>query len=168
MLRNYLTIAFRNLLKNKVYSAINIIGLSIGMAVAMLIGLWIWDELSFNKIHQNYGRLAQVWMHQTWNGEITAQKNLPLALANELRTKFADDFKSVAITSRPGNYILSYGDKKFTKTANAVGAALPEMLGMQMLHGSRNGLRDPSSLFISQTLAQTLFGSADPINKVMK
>ncbi len=54
MLRNFLTIAFRNLTKNRIYSSINIVGLSIGMAVAMLIGLWIYDELSFNKYHQNY------------------------------------------------------------------------------------------------------------------
>jgi ABC-type antimicrobial peptide transport system permease subunit len=168
MLRNYLTIACRNLLKNKVYSAINIVGLSVGIAVAMLIGLWIRDELSYNKGHQNYDRLAQVWMNQTWNGEVSPQKAIPFPLGNELRTKFTDDFRYVAMTSWTGDYIVSYGDKKFTKKGNAVGADLPEMLTLPMLQGSRNGLKDPSSLFISQTLAQTLFGNADPMNKVVK
>ena len=133
MLRNYLTIAFRNLLKNKVYSSINIVGLSIGMAVAMLIGLWIWDELSFNKYHKNYGRLAQVWMNQTWNGEINPQMALPFPLGNELRTKFSDDFRQVAMSSWTNSYILSYGDKKFTKTGNAVEPAFPEMFSLKML-----------------------------------
>ena len=53
MIKNYLKIAFRNLSKNKIYSFINIAGLAVGIAVAMLIGLWVWDELSFNKYHKN-------------------------------------------------------------------------------------------------------------------
>jgi len=53
MLENYFKIALRNLRKNRIYSAINIVGLSVGMAVAILIGLWIYDELSFNKYHKN-------------------------------------------------------------------------------------------------------------------
>ena len=60
MLKNYLKAAWRNLFKNKVFSFINVSGLAAGMAVAILIGLWIWDELSFNKYHQHYDRIAQV------------------------------------------------------------------------------------------------------------
>jgi cytoskeletal protein RodZ len=60
MLKNYFKIAWRNILKNKTSSFINISGLSVGMAVAILIGLWIWDELSFDKYHQNYNSIAQV------------------------------------------------------------------------------------------------------------
>ena len=61
MLRNYFKIAFRNLLKYKGYSFINIFGLATGMAVAMLIGLWVWDELSFNKNFKNHDRIGQSW-----------------------------------------------------------------------------------------------------------
>ena len=60
MLQNYLKIALRNLVKNKVYSFINIAGLAVGMAVAMLIGLWMIDELSANKHHKNYDSIYQV------------------------------------------------------------------------------------------------------------
>ena len=59
MPRNYFKIAFRNLAKNKGYTFINI-GLATGMAVALLIGLWVWDELTYNRYHKNYDRLAQV------------------------------------------------------------------------------------------------------------
>ena len=62
MLRNYFIIAWRNLQRNKINSFINIAGLSVGMAVAILIGLWVWDELSYNKGFENYARLARV-MH---------------------------------------------------------------------------------------------------------
>src|SRR5271154_2566008 len=70
MIRNYLKIAWRNLVKNKVYSFINIGGLAVGMAVAVLIGLWIYDELTYDRYHSHYHRIAQVMQHQTWNGEI--------------------------------------------------------------------------------------------------
>ena len=69
MIKNYFKIAWRNLLKNKVYSFINITGLATGMAIALLIGLWIWDELSFDKYHKNHDRLAQVMLNQTMKGE---------------------------------------------------------------------------------------------------
>ena len=73
MIRNYLKIAWRYLLKGKGYSLINIGGLGVGMAVAILIGLWVNDELSYDKYHQNYERVAQVMQHQTYNGEIGTQ-----------------------------------------------------------------------------------------------
>lgn len=60
MIRNYIKIAWRNLMKSKGYSAINIGGLAVGMAVAMMIGLWVHKELTFNKYHVNYDRITQV------------------------------------------------------------------------------------------------------------
>ncbi|MFN7600445.1 MAG: hypothetical protein ACK5R0_03505, partial [Bacteroidota bacterium] len=63
MFKNYMKVALRNLRKNKVYSFINIIGLATGMGVALLIGLWMWDELSYDKYHTNYHRIAQVMQH---------------------------------------------------------------------------------------------------------
>ena len=70
MLSIYIKIAWRDLIKNKGASFINISGLAVGMAVAMLIGLWIWDELAFNKYHQRYDRIAQVMEHGTYNGKV--------------------------------------------------------------------------------------------------
>jgi hypothetical protein len=70
MIKNYFKIAFRNLIKQKGYSFINIAGLATGMAVAISIGLWIWDELSYDKYHKNYNRIAQVWQHVIYNGNV--------------------------------------------------------------------------------------------------
>ncbi|WP_317046726.1 ABC transporter permease [Spirosoma pollinicola] len=83
MLQNYLKIAWRNLARNKVYSAINIGGLAVGMAVAMLIGLWVWDELSFNSYHQNHDRIAQVMENETLEGGIETSTSLPMPLSQE-------------------------------------------------------------------------------------
>lgn len=77
MLKNYFTIAFRNLVKNKAHAFINIAGLAAGMSVALLIGLWIWDELSFNKYHRNYDRIARIMRHTIEDGAINSNYYLP-------------------------------------------------------------------------------------------
>ncbi|HEX3078874.1 MAG TPA: ABC transporter permease, partial [Puia sp.] len=85
MLRNYFKIAWRNLIKNKAHSFINIVGLSVGMAVAMIIGLWIWDELSYDKDNPNYEKIAQLMQNNTLNGEIGTWSSMPYVMGAELR-----------------------------------------------------------------------------------
>lgn len=168
MLKNYFKIALRTLLRNKAFSAINIVGLSVGMAVAMLIGLWIYDEISFDKYHQKYDRLAQVMQNQTWNGVTGSQTAMPLPLAPELRAKYSGDFKNVVLSSWNFEHILAVGDRKFTKTGNFVEPKFPEMFTFKMLKGSQKGLKDPYSILISESVATALFGDTDPINKIIK
>ncbi len=163
MLKNYLTIAWRNLVKNKAQSFINITGLSVGMAVAMLIGLWIYDELSFNKYHQNYDRIGQVMIH---NGDGT-YKALPIPLSEELRTSFGHDFKYVVLSTDEESHIISGGNKRFMQPGRYMQPEAPEMLTFKMVNGSRNGLENPNSILLKQSLANTLFGNADPINRVL-
>src|SRR5690606_23289437 len=88
MFRNYFKIAWRNLYKNKGFSAINIVGLASGMAVSILIGMWIWDEMSFDDYHANYDTLAQVMATQSFNEETTTDKAVAMPLGDELRTKY--------------------------------------------------------------------------------
>ena len=99
MIRNYFKTAWRNLVKNKGYSLINIGGLAVGMTVAMLIGLWIYDELSFDKYHKNYDRIAQVMQNQNFNGEIGTQTANPAEMAGEIRRVYGSDFKYVLQSS---------------------------------------------------------------------
>ena len=91
MFKNYFKTAWRNLMKNKANSFINIIGLSTGMAVAILIGLWIWSELSFDKNFDNYNRIAQVMQTETFNGEMNTTKGNVMPLAAELRKNYGSD-----------------------------------------------------------------------------
>src|ERR1700739_2577988 len=115
MLKNYLKIAWRNLLRNKPHTFINITGLSVGMAVAMLIGLWVWDELSYDKYFQNYNSLVRVMQSQTFNGERYTQSAIPLALAPTLRDGYTGpgkDFKYVVIATWSNGHIVAYKDKK--------------------------------------------------------
>src|ERR1700759_208312 len=111
MIRNYLKIAFRNLLKNKTHSFINIVGLSAGMTVAMLIGLWIWSELSFDKYHKNYDKIARVMQNQTQNGETSSLKAMPIPAAPQLRQLYGDNFKQVVLSSWTNPHQLTFKDK---------------------------------------------------------
>src|ERR1700744_3617389 len=97
MIKNYLTIAWRNLIKNKAISLINIGGLAVGMAVVMLISFWIWDEVSFNQYHLNYSSIAQVIQNSTNNGQVNTSFRVPYPLAADLRKNYGSDFKSVAM-----------------------------------------------------------------------
>ena len=91
MLTNYFKTAWRSLRKSGVYSFINITGLAVGMAVAMLVGLWIWDELSYNSYHRHHSRLAQVLLNQTANGETYTDETIAMPLGEALRTQHATD-----------------------------------------------------------------------------
>ncbi|MEP6949895.1 MAG: ABC transporter permease, partial [Ginsengibacter sp.] len=168
MIKNYLKIAFRNLVKNKVSSFINIGGLAIGMAVAILIGLWIYDELSFNKNFKNYDRIAQVMQNSTMNGETGSGTTIPFPMGEELRKSFGSDFKYISMASWNENHILSFGEKRLSKSGTFFEPQALEMLSLKMLRGTRGGLNDPSSILLSESSAKAYFGDADPLGKVMK
>ena len=168
MLKNYLKIAWRNLIKNKVSSFINIGGLAVGMTVAILIALWIYDELSFDKYHQNYDRIARVVRRETWHGETGEGNSQPLPMGNTLRSSYGDDFKHVVMSTWIGESIISYGDKKFTQKGNYMQPEGPEMLTLKMLKGNRDGLKGLNSILLSETLTKKLFDDADPIDKIVK
>ena len=168
MIRNYFKTAWRNLIKNKVHSFINIAGLSVGMAVAMLIGLWIWDELSFDKVHQNYGSIAKVIQNVTNNGEIQTWESVPYPLAAELRKNYSNDFKHVVMTAGMGDHIVALDNKKLTRNGGFMEQQGPEMFTLEMLKGNRNALKDPTSILISASTAKAYFGDADPMNKTLK
>jgi putative ABC transport system permease protein len=167
MIKNYFKIAWRNLIKSKGYSAINIGGLAVGMAVAMLIGLWIWDELSFDKYHQRYNRIAQVWQHNIYNGEKSSQVSNPYLMAEEIRSKYGSDFKYVLQASWRNGHIMTYGEKKLVLTGMYFEKQAPEMLTLTMLKGNRNGLKDPYSVMLSESSAKNIFGEADPMDKMI-
>jgi putative ABC transport system permease protein len=167
MITNYLKIGFRNIVRHKSYSFINIGGLCVGMAVAMLIGLWVYDELSFNKYHQNYGHIAQVLENEILEGGTETFSSLPMPLSHTLRSNYKNDFKYVVATTWNWGKIIAYQDQKFTRTGRFAEAEFPEMITLSMRKGTRTALKDPSSVLISQSLASTLFNGSDPINKII-
>jgi putative ABC transport system permease protein len=165
---NYLKIAWRNLLKNKMYSFINIGGLAVGMAVAMMIGLWVNDELSFDIYHSHYDRIAQVMQHATFNGKVGTQTANPAQMGPEIRAKYGSSFKHVVQASWEGSYVLSLGDNHVTKSGIYFEEGAPEMLGLKMRYGTYAGLKDPYSIMLSESVAKSLFGDQNPLDKTLK
>ncbi|UHG92161.1 ABC transporter permease [Spirosoma oryzicola] len=168
MIRNYFKIAFRNLVKNKTYSLINIGGLAVGMAVAMLIGLWVYDELSFDKSFANYDRIAQVMQHQTFNGTTSSSEVVPIPMRAALRNEYGTNFSHIALSSWATEHILAAGPNKFMKLGSFVDPDLPEMLSLNMVSGTRSALNDPTTILLSASVAKALFGEKDPINKLVR
>lgn len=118
MLTNYVKITFRNLIRNKVYSAVNIGGLAIGMAVTILIGLWLHDELTFNRAFPKHARLAQVMATQTVNGETNTADAIPIPLADALRINHGDALKRVALVFPPSRTSCPLARNRFRSPAS--------------------------------------------------
>ena len=168
MLKNYFKIAFRNLLKNKVYSAINIVGLAIGIAATMLIGLWIYDELNYDSYFEEKDTIAQVFQHESANNVTDTGPAIPRALEFAMREEFGDNFKHLIMSSWNFSRYVSFGDKNINVTGYYMQEGAVEMLEMNVIHGDENSLEGPNSILLSNETAKTLFGDVDPIGKMVK
>lgn len=168
MFKTYFKIGWRNLVKNNGYSFINTGGLALGMTVALLIGLWIQDELTFNSSHADHERIAQVMHLESANGRINTTASNPIILADELRNTYGDDFKYVVHSLWPTPYSLAYGEKIIQTTGNYFDPPIADMLSLEMIHGSRDGLKNMSSIFLAASVANVFFGDEDPLGKTMR
>lgn len=168
MYKNYFTVAWRNVIKYKGYSFINIAGLALGMAVAMLIGLWVYDELSYNKHQENYNSVAVVLQNNTVDGNVETWSTQSYQLGPELRDKYENSFKYVVMSSFPINSILSDDEKTFTVRGSFMEKEAPELLSLEMLAGTRSALDDPTSILLSASVAKSFFGGEDAIGKILK
>lgn len=167
MLKNYFKIAWRNLLRNKTSSIINISGLAVGMAVAMLIGFWVWDELSFDKYHKNYDHIAQVMQHQKENGKIETFLSMPFPMGKELQTQYGNNFRNVVMASHPHEVIVAYNNEKFSEKGIYMDKEAPEMFSLKMIKGNYSALNDPHSIIIAASVAKAIFGNKEPLNELM-
>lgn len=153
---------------NPVTTIINIGGLAIGMAVTIVISIWIWRELSFNKNFPNYNSISQVMITGTFSGEMSTDPTCPIPLARALQNNFESDFRYVALASRPERHFLAGKDKKLNVTGMFAQDGLASMLSLLSVYGSVNTLDDPSSIIISISLSESLFGNNDPIGNIIK
>lgn len=167
MFKNHLKIAWRNLIKNKVYSAINILGLALGMAVTIMIGLWIMDELNVNKQYSNHESIGQVYLHQTINDEVFSGNAIPRPLEFQLRENHSDLFKHIAMSSWNDDQYLRVGDNNLSVRGYHAQHGLIEMLDVEIVAGNQSGWDDPSSIMLSESTAQKLFGNENPIGKTV-
>jgi putative ABC transport system permease protein len=177
MLKNYFKIAWRNLFRNKVYSAINIAGLAIGMATALLIGIWIADELNVNRNFKHYDRIVSFVQNSSQQGQTHSFPQMPIPLAEALRTQYAADFSKLALISWEGGCILATGETKTGTEGRFVQPDLLDILPVELIRGGggANGtaagtkaLEGPGKILIDRSLATSLFGRTDPIGRIVK
>ncbi len=167
MISNYLKIAIRNLTRHKAYTAINILGLAIGLACAAVILLYIQYEFSFDRHHENADRIYRLVRRQTNpQGDHVHSSNTMGPLAPALQREYPE----VELGVRYINRVLWISNESRGFTHRGIFAS-PEFLDVftiPLVRGdSESGLRNPYSAFITQTLAQKLFGNEDPMGKTI-
>lgn len=168
MLKNYFKIALRSLLKNSVYSFINITGLSIGIASSVLILLWVADEYSYDRFHKNYSSIYKLYQSQQWAQGIGTGNAMPYPMKETIKDK-SSQIKHVVMTNWGEGNMLQVGDKRLTKMGLSASEDFFKVFSFEMVKGDLNtALSDPSSIVITESTAKTFFGDLDPINQLIK
>lgn len=165
MLRNYFKIAIRNLLRNKGFSAINISGLSIGMASAMLILLWVQNQLTYDRWYPKTDRLYKVYNRDLIGGEMFAWPNTARPLATVIKRSFADVEDVTRYDNR--TYLLSVDETHLNSGGAFVDSGFVRMFDFPKVSGNAD-LDNSNNIVITSHLAQALFGADDPIGKSIR
>ncbi len=170
MFNNYLKIAFRNLLKHKAYSCINIGGLALGMTCCLLILLYVQHELSYDRFHRHADRLYRIFW-QSGN----PQTRTPHPMAQALAKDFAEVESAVSLSpvwgpglTRP-QFSIRYGDQRFEeREVFSADSTFFELFSFRLLQGDpKTALRSPTSLVITERIAKKYFGDEEPLGKVL-
>jgi putative ABC transport system permease protein len=168
MLRNYFKTAWRSLLRNKAYSLLNILGLATGMAIALLIGLWVHEQYSYDKFLPGYAQAYQVRYNYSNNGDINTRNEVCIPLAAALNNDIPE-VAHVALGFGSGGGTLRVGDKILSLNNVMGGEDFLDIFQYPLLKGNADkALKDPSSIVITQSTAKALFGDADPMGKIIR
>ncbi|MEM6843052.1 MAG: ABC transporter permease [Bacteroidota bacterium] len=167
MFNHFVKISWRNLLKNRGYSLINISGLGVGMAVALLIGLWIHYETNIDSFHENLDRIGIIRKHTLFNDTKDTQSFVPLPLYEVL----SDDYPEIRHITRfkSGNVSLIADEQKVRQIGQYVDPDFLDMFSFPLIKGNRaTALNDPQSIVLTKSLAEILFGDDDPMGKIVR
>ena len=168
MYKNYLKIAWRNIIRNKGFSLLNIFGLSIGLSVTALIILWMNYELGFDTFHANKDRLYHVYNKYPVDGEIWTWNSTPPVMAGAIENDYPD-VERVSRYFYDTPFLFSVGEKNLKVTGTAVDPDFLHMFSFPLLEGNRENVLDGAySVVITQNLAKKLFGDDNPIGKAVK
>jgi len=168
MFKNYLKIAFRNMARSKGFSFINIAGLAIGMASAIIILLWIQNEVSYDRFHEKTDRLYTAWNRSTFDGKLQCWNTTPKILGPTIR----QDYPEAEATTRVNwdkSLLFTLGDKRLNVTGTMVDPDFLTMFSFPLLKGNpHTALGTVYSMVITEKLAKKLFGDEDPMGKIIR
>jgi len=168
MLRNYLKIAWRNLLKNKAFSFINILGLSIGIAVCFIIMLFVYDELSYDRFNKNADRIVRVVFNASINGGKISESNVMPPVAQALKNDYAEVEEATRL-KQDGRPKITFEHKIFKEASAAfVDPNFFKVFSFTFLKGdATTALLRPNTLVITSEVAQRWFGNDAPLGKTI-
>jgi ABC-type antimicrobial peptide transport system permease subunit len=164
MITTYLKLAWRSLVKNKTFSTINIAGLTVGMACTMLILLWVYNELSWDKSQKNYNDIYHVMSNRNFNGEITTGPDMMFPLPKAAKASFPE-VQSAAVVSFGENTLFTVGEKKINKKTITTSADFFDIFNYEFLEGNASAIKDPDAVILTESAAKALFGSASILGK---
>ena len=168
MLISYLKTAWRNIIRSKGYSVLTILGLATGMTIALLIGLWVYYQYSYNRFLPDYQQVYQVKSNYNADGAIDTENSTPTKLADVLRTQFPE-IAYVSETDWFGSHGLKAGEKKLYNNGGQVQKDFLQIFQFPLTKGNPgSALDDPYSIVLTESTATALFGKEDPINKIIR
>ncbi|WP_156306119.1 ABC transporter permease [Sphingobacterium endophyticum] len=168
MITNYIKIAFRNLKKNKGFTAINIIGLAIGMAGALMIMLWLQNMLTMDRYHDKSDRLYVISNRDNYQGSMYAWTYTSKIMGQEMGKTFPD-IESYSRYSNQNNFLTTYEDKNLKTNFAFVDSGFFNMFSFQLVAGNKEKLlTDPRSIVLTEKKAKDLFGTENPIGKIIR
>jgi putative ABC transport system permease protein len=169
MLRNYFKIAFRTLIRNKLYTALNVAGLTLGITCFLLIGLYLFDELTFDQQHRQANRIYRAIQHKKTPAEDLTIAASSYKVAEEAKKSIGEIENSTRI-ARTGRANITNPDNKnsFQETVTFGTPGLLEMFDFEVIDGdSKSSLNEPNSIIIVEELAQRLFNTTQVVGKTV-
>ncbi len=168
MFGNFFKIAWRNIIRSKGFSVINITGLAVGMASAVLILLWIQDEVSFDNFHKNKDRIYEVWNQVSIEGKLNSWNTVPVPLSQAV-TKDLPQVERAVKVGNASDLLLSAGDKKMIESGNIVDTGFLQVFTFPLLEGNpATALKDGHSIVLTSKMAKNLFGKEEAMGKIVR
>jgi putative ABC transport system permease protein len=166
MLRNYLLIAVRTLRRQPGYAAVNVFGLGVGMAACLLIGLFVWQESTYDRFHQNADRLSRVWFQEEREGQIGTFVSTPVILAPTLKETFPDVEAAVRVMVRES--AVGPVERRFAERVHGVDPAFFKTFSFSLIEGDpATALAEPGRVVLTPELAERYFPDQDPLGQAL-
>jgi ABC-type antimicrobial peptide transport system permease subunit len=168
MPKNYFRIAWRNMLKNRLFSLINLLGLAVGMTFALIIGLWVKHEMSYDTFHDNRDRIAIILKNNFFNNEKSTDSSTPLPLYDELKSAYPE-VKRLTRLDWGSPHSLRVEENKFNLQGFYADPDFLRMFTFPLVQGDREtALDEPNSIVLTESAAAGLFGNNDPTGKIVR
>ena len=164
MIRNYLKVATRYLMRNKGYTAINVLGLAIGITCCVLIMLFVRSEWSYDKLHKNSDRIYRAWLYEKYEGQTFTNTLTPIPLGPTLKANIPEIESSCRVFAF--NTLVQNGDNRFNEPVNMVDSNFFEFFDFKLIEGSRmDAFPNGNSMVLSEEMARKYFGNESAIGK---